>query len=114
MNPATAGLCRLGFNLGDAIIDGARTVVPRLGELVIAAAMRAAERELVTLAGGVHDRQLTAMLASHSNVSGGRWVGEVLVEVPQRGSIGGTRSGRSIRGVDDTRNTGKSLYNSFA
>ena len=70
MNPAAAGLCRLGFNLGDAIIDGARTVVPRLGELVIAAAMRAAERELITLAGGVHDRQLTAMLASHSNVSG--------------------------------------------
>ena len=45
-----------GFDFGDAVIDRARAVMPCHGELVVTAAMRAAVRELVALAGGAHDR----------------------------------------------------------
>ena len=44
-----------GFDFGDAVIDRARAVMPRHGELVVAAAMRAAVSELIAFAGRAHD-----------------------------------------------------------
>jgi len=45
-------------------------MVPYFGELVAAAAMRAAVHELIALAERAHDGQLSAMLASHGKVLG--------------------------------------------
>jgi len=57
-----------GLDFGDAIVDGARAMVPRLGELVAATAVRATVRELIALAERVYYGQLTAVMASHGEL----------------------------------------------